>query len=78
MAHRFPIGTKYQPVGKHAKLCTVTDQLTTTNSKGEIVSERYISTHEFCGATVTNHDVVDTTIARGLTLGYLHLLEVTA
>lgn len=62
--HRFPIGTTYKPVGRDYT-CTVTDHLTTTNSKGEIVDERYISTHQFLGQSVEDWDVVDATIARG-------------
>jgi hypothetical protein len=64
--HRFPIGTQYKTRGKFPRLCTVTDQLTVTNSKGEIVKTYYHSTHEFCGQLVTNTDVCDTTIAMGV------------
>ncbi len=71
--HRFPIGTQYVPT-RHKYLCTVVDHLTTTNSKGEIVALRYVTTHEFCGQTLTERDVVDTTIARGLTPEFTHLL----
>lgn len=64
--HRFPIGTQYMTRGKHPVLCTVVDQLTTTNSRGEVVRATYVTSHQFCGQTVTETDVVDTTIARGL------------
>jgi hypothetical protein len=63
--HRFSIGTQYLTRGKHPKLCTVTDTLVTINSKGQIVRTSYISTHEFMGQTVTEHDVCDATIAIG-------------
>jgi len=67
MAHRFPIGTQYlDRHGKRADLCTVTEQLTTRNSRGEVVREFYWSTHPMLGAPVTDHDVVDVTIARGV------------
>jgi hypothetical protein len=72
--HRFPIGTQYKTIGKHPLLCTVVDHLTTTNSKGEIVAERYVTTHEFCGQPVAEFNVVDTTIARGLTKEFQHLM----
>ena len=72
--HRFPIGTKYRTGGKHPITCTVIDHLTTTNSKGELVAARYVTAHEFCGQTVTETDVVDTTIARGLLPEFAHLL----
>lgn len=74
MTHRFPIGTKFYSGGKHKRLCVVVDQLTTTNSRGEVVAVRYITSHEFCGQTVTELDVVDTTIARGLLPEFAHLL----
>ena len=65
-AHRFEIGTEYLSSGKQPRLCTVTDKLTTTNSAGEIVKERYISTHKVWEQTVTNHDVVDASVAMGV------------
>lgn len=75
MIHRFPIGTQYKPAGKYAKVTTVVDQLTLTNSKGEILRVSYLTQHEFLGQTITNHDVCDTTIARGLLPEYQHLLK---
>ena len=65
MAHKFQIGTKYMTGGK-TRVCTVIDHLTTKNSRGEVVRERYVSTHDFCGQTMTDWGVVETTIARGL------------
>ena len=73
-AHRFPIGTQYLTRGKHPQVCTVVGQLTTTNSRGEVVAISYITSHEFCGQTVTETGVVDTTIARGLLPAFAHLL----
>lgn len=62
----YAIGTKFKPVGrKPGQVCTVTDILKTRNSKGELVQVRYVATHEFMGQTVTDRDVVETTIARG-------------
>lgn len=66
MAHTYPIGTVFKTRGKHPLTCTVVDHLTTTNSKGEVVRERYVATHQFCGQTVEDQDVVAVTIARGL------------
>lgn len=63
---RFPIGTQYLTRGKHPLLCTVVDVLRTYNSRGDLVRLRYVATHQFCGQTVTDGDVCDTTIARGL------------
>ena len=73
-AHRFPIGTKYTTRGKHVQVCTVVDQLTTTNSLGKVVANSYITSHEFCGQTVTETGVADSTIARGLLSEFAHLL----
>lgn len=73
--HRFPLGTQYLiKRNKSAQLCTVTDQLTVTNSRGDIVREYYTSVHDFCGQTVTNYEVLDTTIALNLTPEFKHLL----
>lgn len=63
---RFKIGTRYQTRGKVSRICTVVDILKTYNSLGELVSIRYVSTNEMLGQTVTNRDVVETTIAMGL------------
>lgn len=67
MKHRFEPGTKFMSRGKHPRVCTVTDVLTTTNLAGEVVKVRYVATHEFAGQTITDYDVCDTTIARGIT-----------
>lgn len=64
--HRFPIGTQYKTRGKHPRLCTVTEQLTVTNSKGKVVKTYYHATHEFLGQTITDFNVCDATIARGV------------
>lgn len=63
---RFAIGTKYTTGGKAKRLCTVVDILTTYNHAGEYVCTRYVATHEFMGQLITEREVVETTIARGL------------
>lgn len=63
---RFKIGTKFVPNRKHKITCTVVDILKTYNSQDTLVKVRYVATHDFMGQTVTDHDVLDTTIARGL------------
>ncbi len=62
----YPIGTKYTTKGKHPQECTVVDIHKTYNLDGELVKLRYVSTHVFCGQTVTDTDVVSTTIARAI------------
>jgi len=59
------IGVVYKTRHKNPKICTVVDKLETYNSKGELVKTRYVSEHEFLGQTVTDNDVVPTTILRG-------------
>lgn len=51
MSHRFQIGTKFMTRGKHPVQCTVIDHLTTTNSAGVVVRERYVATHLRCAAS---------------------------
>jgi hypothetical protein len=62
---KFPIGHTYVTRGKHPKVCTIVDIWKTYNSMGELVRVRYVTTHEFCGKTVTDYDVVETTVAMG-------------
>lgn len=61
-----PIGTKYKTRHKEPKLCTVIDRYDTFNSIGELVRTRYVSVHTFCGQTVTEYDVLETTIKMGI------------
>jgi hypothetical protein len=63
---KYPIGTKYSTRGKHPRLCTVTDIWKTYDSKGDLVRKRYVATHDMLGQTVTDRDVVEVTIARGV------------
>lgn len=68
MAHRYPIGTEFMTRGKAPKRCVVVDLLTTTNSKHEVVRERYVAAHQFLGQQVVDVDVCDATIAIGISL----------
>jgi hypothetical protein len=52
--------------GKHPRLCTVEDQLTVTNAAGEVVKTYYKTSHVVMGQKVMEHEVCDTTIARGM------------
>lgn len=65
MEPRFKIGQQYRTQGKHPRLGTVIDILRTYNHADELVRIRYVVSHLFCGQTVTDHDVCETTIARG-------------
>ncbi len=62
------IGMKYIPRSdKHKRIHTVEDVLKTYNSAGDLVNTRYRCSHEFCRQKVFDNDVVQPTIARGLT-----------
>lgn len=61
----FAVGTKFKTRGKHPRIYTVTDMLSTYNLAGELVRVRYVATFELCGQTVTDFDVVGTTISIG-------------
>lgn len=63
---KYPIGTQYLPMGKNAKVCTITECFKTYDSKGNHVKTRYQSKHDFMGQVVMDHDVCETTIARGI------------
>lgn len=63
---KFPVGTEFVTRGRHPRKCQVVDYLRTFNLAGELVKTRYVATYEFCGQTVTDNDVPETTIARGI------------
>lgn len=63
---RFGIGTRYQTRGKEPRICEVTDIYRTYNAAGEMVKVRYQAKHNFMGQTITENDVVETTIAMGI------------
>ena len=50
----FEIGQKFLDGDR---VCTVTDILRTYNAKDELVSVKYVATHEFCGQVVTDRSV---------------------
>lgn len=63
---KYPIGTKFKTRGKAPRLCTVIDILRTYNHAGELVSIRYVATHDFLGQKVIDLDVPETTISMGI------------
>jgi hypothetical protein len=64
-AGSYPIGTQYLTRGKHPRLCTVTDVISSYNSKGDLVHIRYHATHELGGQVITDRDVLHITISMG-------------
>lgn len=63
---KHPIGTQYYTRGKNPRLCTITDFMTVTNSKGEIIKTYYQSQHEFMGQIITYHEVPHASVAMGI------------
>jgi len=66
----YPIGYQFIRMGgarRKRQVETITDVLTTTNLAGDVVKTRYVATHEFCGQTITDCDVIPTTIDRANT-----------
>ena len=53
---------KQKPIEK-----TIVDIYKTYNNVNELVKVRYVVSHNFLGQTVTEHDVIHTTIARMVT-----------
>lgn len=67
MSTDYAIGTRFIKVGDKAKRTwTVIDILKTYNHAGEMVMTRYVAQTEIMSQVMTDHDVVKTTIARGL------------
>jgi hypothetical protein len=63
---RFALGTRFILYRKYKRIDTVTDIWRTYNLKGELVRISYVGEHSIDGHTVTDYDVLETTIARGL------------
>jgi hypothetical protein len=60
------IGTQFKTRGRHPRLCTVTDVLSTFNSKGELVKVLFVAEHAGpFGQKVVERDVCRTTILMG-------------
>lgn len=62
---KYPIGTRYNK--KHGNQViehTIVDFLTTYNLAGEIVNERYVTVHEFCGQNIRDYNVPQIEIDR--------------
>jgi hypothetical protein len=63
---KYMVGTKFHNPGKDKSVCTVIDYLVTLNLADEIVKERYVAVHDFCGQPVVDNDVTELRITRGL------------
>ena len=62
----YKVGTKFiRRNSKRNDIETIQDIYTTRNIKNSIVKQVYVTSHEFLGATVYNHEVPLATVARG-------------
>ena len=64
----YKIGQKYIKRNKRKDICTVVDILYVFNNAGELVKYSYVTTHEFMGQIVTEHDVNETSIKMALVI----------
>lgn len=62
----YPIGTKFTPRGKNNREHTIIDTLRTYDSNNRLVRFRYVATKQIMGQTVTDYNVVHTTIELAL------------
>ena len=63
---RFKVGDTYKTRGKHPRLCTIRNILSTYNLQGELVRIRYVADHELNGHVITDYDVCETTVLMGV------------
>lgn len=65
---KYPVGTKYtRRVARNVtRDYTVVDYHITRNMSGEVVKERYVTSHEFMGQALIDYDVTQTEIDRAL------------
>lgn len=61
---RFKVGDKFYHSFKFKIVATIVDIHKTYNLANELVKVRYVATHPFNGQTITDYDVIDTTVAR--------------
>lgn len=65
--NKYMPGTTYKPIGKKSEvLHTVRNVLITRDLSGAQWGVCYVATHEFMGQTLTETNVIETTISRGL------------
>lgn len=63
---RFKVGDTYRTRGKHPRLCTIRNILSTYNLQGELVCIRYVADHELNGQVITDYEVCETTVLMGV------------
>jgi len=60
---KYQIGTKFIPRGLDS-IHEVIDYHITSNSRGEIIKERYVTSHSFMGQDIIKSDIPQATIDR--------------
>lgn len=60
---KYQIGTKFIPRGLDS-IHKVIDYHITSNSRGEIIKERYVTSHSFMGQEIIKSDIPQATIDR--------------
>jgi len=60
---KYQIGTKFIPRGLDS-IHEVIDYHITSNSRGEIIKERYVTSHSFMGQEIIKSDIPQATIDR--------------
>ena len=64
---KYPVGTTYRRQrGRVLEEQTVVDYHVTRNLSGDIVKERYVTTHSLLGQTIYDYDITQTEIDRAL------------
>ena len=63
---QFAIGQQFMTRCREPHLCTIIDVHKTYNAAGELVKYRYVATHEFMGQTLTDCEVPEAMVARGI------------
>ena len=62
--HRFPVGVTW--TDRYKRLNVISDRLTTTNDKGQVVRLDYVSESVVLGQIVRSYNVTDSEITRAL------------
>lgn len=60
------IGTKFRKLGRGDEVWTVVDVWKTYDNAGRLVKVRYVASRHFMRQEIFDHDVVKTTILRGI------------
>lgn len=74
-AELFPVGTRFNYRGKAKRVGTIVGYIISFDTSTDTTTIKYHATHEFCGQTIHDRDVVRNTILMG---GIIEDSEATA